>query len=254
MNSDASPPTARDATEREKFDLEKEAKAAEAVRADREIVVKENELRLKERQAKSTWTNPLMVAVVGAMVVGIINFKLSADSSREAQRARVFQAGYDTFRAENANVVEILKMNDPERIKSAFCLLLTAKTLQTASTIEAVQSYVDARKGCDSALKGSASSSTSASGTLTTGEWLTASANIPGCGESGCYQPATVCGTIPAGDHATGNVRNFGDTFSGAWGEWGPPATATAVSVCRTFIQHSHNVARTASFQYEVTK
>jgi hypothetical protein len=258
MNTVVSPPPKTDPTEREKFDFEKEAKNVEGIRADREIVVKENELKLKERQAKSPWTNPLMVAVIGAMVVGLFNLKLSADNAREArklsadnsaeaQKGREFQASNDTFRAENSNVVEILKMNDPEKIKNGFCLLLIAKALQTPSTIAAVQSYVDARGGCDSGLVAHTN------GTVTS-EWLTASANIPGCGQSGCYQPAPVCGAIPAGEHATGNVRNFGDSFSGAWGEWGAPATATAGSVCRTFIQHSHNVSRTASFQYEVTK
>jgi hypothetical protein len=147
----------------------------------------------------------------------------------------------------------MLKLNDPEKVKNGLCLLLRVRALKTTSTIAAVQSYVDARGGCDSALAGNATSSTGASGSVTS-EWLTASKYIPGCGESGCYQPTQVCGAIPADKHATGNVRNFGDSFNGAWGEWGAPAAVTGSSVCRVFIQHSHNVARTASFQYEVTK
>jgi len=84
-------------------------------------------------------------------------------------------------------------------------------------------------------------------------EWLTAKATIPGCGDSGCYKPAKVCGPIPAGKTYTGNSRNFVDSFNLAWGEWEKNNPLPDGSqVCRWFIQHSHNVTREVSFEYEL--
>jgi hypothetical protein len=85
-------------------------------------------------------------------------------------------------------------------------------------------------------------------------EWLTAKLSIPGCGDSGCYKPAQVCGPIPAGKTFTGNARNFVDSFNLAWGEWEKNnPLPDGGRVCRWFIQHSHNVQREVSFEYEVT-
>jgi hypothetical protein len=144
-------------------------------------------------------------------------------------------------------------MNDRDKVKDAFCLMLKFKSFKTDTTISSVQSYVDTHGGCESALAATAHSGTSASGSLA-GEWLTATKDIPGCGISDCYKPTAVCGDVPAGKRATGNFRNFGDSFSGAWGQWGDPPTITNGSVCRYFIQHSHNVSRRVSFEYEVAQ
>jgi len=151
MNSTANPPPPPppppEPTEREKLDFEREkfvserdARTAEGQRTERDV-------RVKERQAYSRWTNPLMVAVVGAVILGYFNHQISKDNSLDAQSGRERQLAADAFKAENANVVEILKLNDPEKIKNGFCLLLKAKSLTTTSTVSAVQSYVDAHKG-----------------------------------------------------------------------------------------------------------
>jgi hypothetical protein len=59
------------------------------------------------------------------------------------------------------------------------------------------------------------------------------------------YQPT-------ANTKTTGDTRNYVDSFGGAWGDWGGPPAITPTQVCRTFTQHSHNVTRTVSFQFEV--
>jgi hypothetical protein len=85
-------------------------------------------------------------------------------------------------------------------------------------------------------------------------EWLRAEVSIPGCGDSGCYKPTQVCGPIPSGKTFTGNARSFVDSFNLAWGEWEKNnPLPDGGRVCRWFIQHSHNVERKVSFEYEVT-
>jgi hypothetical protein len=85
-------------------------------------------------------------------------------------------------------------------------------------------------------------------------EWLRASLTIPGCGQSGCYAPANVCGPLPAGKRFTGNTRSYIDSFALGWGQWGDGPVADGQRVCRYFIQHSHNVQREVSFEYEVSE
>jgi hypothetical protein len=98
MNTVVNPPPNPDPTEREKFDFEKETTRAEDSRDDREIKVKEGELELKKRQAKSPWTNPLMVAVVGALIIGIGNYKVSRDNAKDQQTDRELQASSDALK------------------------------------------------------------------------------------------------------------------------------------------------------------
>lgn len=62
----------------------------------------------------------------------------------------------------------------------------------------------------------------------------------------------SVCGSVPSGMKPTGSTRNFIDSFSGAWGDWQGPPSFGSDKVCRVFNQHSHNVTRAVSFQYEV--
>jgi hypothetical protein len=85
-------------------------------------------------------------------------------------------------------------------------------------------------------------------------EWLKASLTIPGCGQSGCYAPANVCGPLPTGKRFTGNTRNYIDSFALGWGQWGDGPVADGQRVCRYFIQHSHNVQRDVSFEYEASE
>jgi hypothetical protein len=82
-------------------------------------------------------------------------------------------------------------------------------------------------------------------------QWLTASAKVSGCGQSGCYSTTKVCGPLPSGKRFTGNSRNYVDSFNG-WGEWAGGPLTDGPSVCRYYQQHSHNQTRDVSFEYEV--
>jgi hypothetical protein len=72
----ASQSDAIDALEREKFEFDKEQKLAEAARLAQELKIKQRE------SARSRWTNPFVVAIICAPVVGLGNIAVSVLNSR----------------------------------------------------------------------------------------------------------------------------------------------------------------------------
>lgn len=154
-----------------------------------------------------------------------------------AQDTRDEEELLETVRAEDNSVLEIVKLSDPAKIHDGLCMLLKLHSIRTDTTNAGANNYLGAN-GC---------------GTAPAAHWETTSLTVPGCGVSGCYAAHDVCGPVPPGMRATGNTRNFTDSFGGAWGDWLGQATTSSTQVCRTFNQHSHNVQRVVSFQYEVT-
>jgi hypothetical protein len=213
------------------------------------------DLAFKQREASlSRFFNPLLVAIIGAILVGIVNIyvsHLSAKSSEAiaqanvkssesiAQNARESATQQEIMMAENTNILEVIKLGEPEKVRGGLCLLIKLNAIKTADTNLAVRAYLKEHNGCDEPKPPEA-------------QWLTANATVPGCGTSGCYQATSVCGSIPSGMKPTGSTRNFIDSFSGAWGDWEGAPSFGSDKVCRVFNQHSHNVTRAVSFQYEV--
>lgn len=214
-----------------------------------------DDLDFREREAKrSRIFNPLVVAIIGAIVVGLGNILVSSLSARSSEKiaaqnakvqadmaqAQIYNSSaQENMKAENASILEVVKLSDKDKVMNGLCLLLKLNSIKTDNTNVAVRNYVKEQNGCEEIKPPEA-------------QWNIASANIPGCGFSGCNQGTLVCGTVPPGMKPTGNTRNFVDSFSGAWGDWvGSPSIAPD-KVCRSFNQHSHNVARSVSFQYEV--
>ena len=242
-----------DPTDREKFEFDKRVRS-------KELELKQAETtRLAEESKRSRLTNPFVVAVVGATLVGIGNAVVSVVNAKYQRAVTVINAGYqralsdstnqnqgylESVRAENTNVLEVIKLGDPDKVRNGLCLLLKLNTIKSSTTSSAIQSYVTDHQGCPAQIM--------QKGQVSQAEWATASLTIPGCGSSGCYQPYSVCGSAPANTRTTGNTRNYVDSFGGAWGDWGGSASITGTQVCRTFTQHSHNVSRTVSFQFEV--
>lgn len=68
---------------------------------------------------------------------------------------------------------------------------------------------------------------------------------IPGCGNSGCNAYYNICVDVPKGATPIG-ITNYFDSFVG-WGGFGNPRK-TETGFCATYWQHSHNVARSVSF------
>lgn len=227
------------ALEREKFEFDKQMRIAE------------RDLKVTEAN-RSRWSNPLVVALVGAVLVGIgnigITFVHESNEQDLAARANLRQSALENFRAENTNIIEILKLSDTEKVRTGLCRLMRLNAIKTPDTSSYVQTYIGNVK-CDLiSSDGATNAQTAPTGT----EWKHVEARIPGCGVSGCYQTFRVCGMPPPNTTLTGATRNFVDSFSGAWGNWGDPATVSQQGVCRIFVQHSHNVARAVAFDYEV--
>jgi len=233
----------------EKFQFDKEIRL-------REIALKEaEEARHKEESERSRWTNPFIVAIIGACVVGIGNAVVSVINAHYQRTVTVMNADYqrdllertnemqgylENMRAENTSVLEVIKLSDPEKVRNGLCMLQKLNSIKSPVTNVGIQSYLADHQGCPSTPPPSRA------------YWVDASLIVPGCGISGCYQPYSVCGSVPTNTKTTGNTRNYVDTFGGAWGDWGGAASITQTQVCRTFTQHSHNVTRAVSFQFEV--
>jgi hypothetical protein len=285
-----------DPTESEKFDFEVKSRSQEILLKEevearavaktsaldteiklREIALKEAEAKRladefefkKQESERSRWTNPIFVAIIGAIFVGTGNFAVSIVNGR-AQRnlldlSNQQSDSQENTRAENASILELIKTGDSEKVLTGFCLLQSLNSIHSPLTVAGVQIYITDHHGCRKQTLGTATTSPD-SGRPTTSpdfgkpttsgnsaEWIsTGPKTIAGCGTSGCYAPTLVCGSVPANTKPTGNTRNFVDTFAGAWGEWTGTPSPSPTEVCRTFIQHSHNVQRVVSFEFEV--
>jgi hypothetical protein len=246
--------------EREKFEFDREMRRKEFSHREEEARLAKLAHELEVAQAKRyRWTNPLLVAIVGAIVVAIANIfvaNYNAAASREAddkqaarQRdAQAFEATQqgklENIRAEHNSILEVVKEGEPEKIRIGLCRLVKLQLVSSAETNVAIQEYLH-HDDCVAILGGVEAPAQKA-------DWIHTEIRVPGCGTSGCYQPSKVCGPIPANTTWTGATRNFVDSFAGAWGNWGDPATESDGSVCRFFIQHSHNVDRIVGFDFEV--
>lgn len=213
------------------------------------------DLEFRRQEASlSRFFNPLLVAIIGAILVGIVNIYVSHESAKSseaiaqknvkssesiAQNARESVTQQQIMMAENTNILEVIKLSEPEKVRGGLCLLIKLNAVKTADTNLAIRDYLKGHNGCEDPKPPEA-------------QWLTANASVPGCGISGCYQATSVCGPVPTGMKPTGTTRNFIDSFSGAWGDWEGVPSFGSDKVCRVFNQHSHNVTRAVSFQYEV--
>jgi hypothetical protein len=256
--------------ESKKFELDQEIRRAEIALRENELQVRKDEVaaqhRLTDAQVSQSkyfkWTNPATVALVGALIALIGNVMVSYRSTGSAERVALENnrlqkqisdstmqnnVALEHLKDEAGSIVEVIKDSggDQLKVKAGICMLLKLNTLKSESTVKDALNYVNNLGGCETQAE-----------KVPQEQWLPASLAIPGCGESGCYLPYSVCGLVPANMRATGNTRGFGDTFAGAWGDWQGPAAVLSKEgsdyVCRTFMQHSHNVARSVSFQFEV--
>jgi hypothetical protein len=251
-------PAAVDQIEREKFEFERNIRLKEIELKEAEAMRLAEELKIKQRDSeRSRWTNPFVVAIIGATAVGICSGAVSvlnAKYQRDLADTTNQNQGYlESVRAENANILEVVKLGDPDKVRSGLCLLIKLNSIKSSATNAGIQSYLVEHQGCLAEAGQKPPAPIGSPTPLTTrADWVTATLVVPGCGNSGCYQNFSVCGSAPANTKTTGNIRNSVDSFGGAWGDWNGPPAVTPTQVCRTFTQHSHNVTRTVSFQFEV--
>jgi hypothetical protein len=169
----------------------------------------------------------------------------AAEHQKElADRNNNYSIALESFREENTDVLEIVKLGDPEKVRAGLCMLVKFNSIKSPATIYGVQSYLAEHHGC--------ATTSDVTEPAPKADWVTAQLIIPGCGESGCNAQYQVCGSVPTNTKTTGNVRNYTDSFGWAYGDWVGPPTITPTQICRVFNQHSHNITRTVSFQFEV--
>ena len=178
----------------------------------------------------------------------------------------------EAAKSERTSILEVLKLSEPEKVRTRLCALLKLNQIPSAQTNAALSAYLSANGDCDPSPAspdlrmfppaGSASSAAAGSGPASSPSgtvapppaqpnWIPASSVIPGCGSSGCYLTYNVCGDVPPNMRPTGNIRSSTDSFVG-WGDWDGTPELTEGKVCRRYIQHSHNQTRTVSYQFEV--
>lgn len=196
-------------------------------------------------------SNGPMIAVIAAAIIALAGTAFTAfitvyitnqttrSQERIAEDNRQESGREENMREENGNIIEVVKLAEDEKVHSGFCMLLKLNSIKTPAANEAVRNYIKETRPCGPLPPPKA-------------QWITKSQVIPGCGQSGCYATTNVCGQVPPGNKPTGNVQNFVDSFSGAWGDWIGTVAVEPTMVCRQFGQHSHNVARTVSFDFEV--
>ena len=167
----------------------------------------------RQDSLRSRWTNPFVVAIIGAVLVGIGNVAVSAFNGASQRRlenstamhqrelaeaANNYTVALESIREENASVLEIVKLGDPEKIRAGLCMLVKLNSIKSPSTSNAVQSYIAEHHGCSTLQEATPAERKT--------DWVTAQATIPGCGESGCYADVRVCGSAPTNTKPTGIV------------------------------------------------
>jgi hypothetical protein len=138
--------------------FEREKWAAEVVAREREIAIKEREQQTREaeltlkrsEQARSQWTNPLTVAVVGAALIGLGNAIATWWNGRlqrvlEAERA-IQQQSIDERRAESERILQVIKTGDPDRSATNLLFLLESGLIYSNSIASRLRDYLAQRK------------------------------------------------------------------------------------------------------------
>lgn len=127
-----------------------ELEAAKLEILEREVLVKERELDHRIEESKiSAWRSPLVVAVLAAALgafsnagITFYNAKVSRDSARvEFDRASQLAAA----EAENARILEMIKIGDPDQVQRNLQFLVEANLVTDADTVASIEAYYAGR-------------------------------------------------------------------------------------------------------------
>jgi hypothetical protein len=128
--------------EREKFVEDVRLRERELGIREREQTTRRDEVDLKGREfARSRWSSPLVLAVIGATLAGVSNAFVAWWNSREQRQLEDSRAGaarelerqkdernaaLEASKAEGARILEMIKTNDPDKAASNLSFLLDA--------------------------------------------------------------------------------------------------------------------------------
>lgn len=129
--------------DRDKFDADQRLKEQELRFKDRELSVRE----LESRRAR--WTNPLVLAVLGAALAALGNIAVSFYSGYQQRQIEKLKNDetqlLEQGKAEAALVLEVVKTADPDKAATNLKFLADVKLLTKSETREAVLAYVKSR-------------------------------------------------------------------------------------------------------------
>ncbi len=198
--------------ESKKLELDQEIRRAEIELRKDELQVRKKEVeaqnRLLDAQVSQSkhfrWTNPATVALLGALIALIGNVAVTYRSTGSAERIASTNGqlqkdladstaqnnvALEKLKDEAASIVEVIKNSggDPGKVKAGVCMLLKLNTIKSESTVRDALNYVNSLGGCETQTE-----------KVPQEQWLSTSLTIPGCGNSGCIVPFSVCGLVPA--------------------------------------------------------
>jgi hypothetical protein len=128
------------AFEREKWEVEKAFRERELGIREREQASREAELELKRNeQARSQWSNPLIVAILAAAIAAI-------GTTAVALVNGIYARQVEAQRAEEARILEVIKTDDPDKAAVNIKFLLDAGLISDQDMRSKLASFLSQRQ------------------------------------------------------------------------------------------------------------
>jgi hypothetical protein len=133
--------------------------AFEQKKWDDEVRLRNRELEIREREAqaailaqeRSRWTNPLVLALLGAALAGLANlavaWKTGSDQLALAKDKNAEEKSIEETKAESARILEGVKATDPDKAAQNLTFLLDSWLITDQGRREKLSAYLTARKG-----------------------------------------------------------------------------------------------------------
>jgi hypothetical protein len=142
-----STPTSDPAFEREKWEAEKVFRERELAIQELELGIKsreqdtkEAEIELKKNEdARSRWSNPLVVAFAAAAVAALATLFVALLNGKYAREV-------EDQRAEEARILEVIKTGNPDKAAENLTFLLNAGLINDPSTKPKIEAFLHSRQ------------------------------------------------------------------------------------------------------------
>jgi hypothetical protein len=133
-------------------DLEVRKHEADVAFRERAMKLQERELEAKLAEPKpSQWTNPLVLAVFGALITGMVSVinQVVTSHSQHVEDVQKHKVDMETevFKAEASRILEAIKPGDPDRAACTLTFLYGAHLITTPNLREFLDGYLASRPG-----------------------------------------------------------------------------------------------------------
>jgi hypothetical protein len=131
--------------------IEREKWQASIDLQNKELSIKERELDLRYQEARqSRWSNPLVLAIVGATLAGLGNAAVSyfaSKSQRELEESRASNAQkLEQQTAESQRILEMIKTADPDKAAANLEFLAGTNLISNENLRTGIRHYLDTRQ------------------------------------------------------------------------------------------------------------